>query len=237
MTTPGARGAVILSAVAGYVDTAGYIALYGLFTAHVTGNLVTAGAAVARRASEGVAARLAMIPIFMISVAATTIAARAVRARGRDPLFLLLAAMTAALALFGWLGVALAPFVTGPDAPAIVAIGGAGVAALGVQNALMREALATLPPTTVMTGNLTQLTIDLVALASRGGGASERAAAEARARKFAPSLLAFVAGAALGAWATGAFGLASIAGPTAAVGVLALASRQSVPATKQGVVS
>jgi uncharacterized membrane protein YoaK (UPF0700 family) len=145
--------------------------------------------------------------------------------------------MAFVLAAFGWLGVALEASVTGPDAPAIVAIGGAGVAALGIQNALMREALATLSPTTVMTGNLTQLTIDLVALASRGGGASDRDAARTRAGKLAPPLLAFVAGAALGAWATGAFGLASIAAPTVAVAGLAIASRQSVPATKHGVVS
>src|SRR5258708_940196 len=65
--------AVLLSAVAGYVDTAGFLALFGLFTSHVTGNLVTAGAALARRAPEGVIARLAMIPIFMLSVAATTL--------------------------------------------------------------------------------------------------------------------------------------------------------------------
>jgi len=34
----------ILSLNGGYVDTAGYLALQGLFTAHVTGNFVTLGA-------------------------------------------------------------------------------------------------------------------------------------------------------------------------------------------------
>jgi uncharacterized membrane protein YoaK (UPF0700 family) len=36
---------VLLSFNGGYVDGAGYLALQGLFTAHVTGNFVTLGAA------------------------------------------------------------------------------------------------------------------------------------------------------------------------------------------------
>ncbi len=36
----------LLSFNGGYVDTAGFLALQGLFTAHVTGNFVTLGAAV-----------------------------------------------------------------------------------------------------------------------------------------------------------------------------------------------
>jgi len=35
---------ILPSVTAGYVDTAGYSALQGLFTAHVTGNFVTLGA-------------------------------------------------------------------------------------------------------------------------------------------------------------------------------------------------
>ena len=38
---------LLLSFTAGYVDTAGFLALQGLFTAHVTGNFVTLGASLA----------------------------------------------------------------------------------------------------------------------------------------------------------------------------------------------
>ena len=41
-----ARGAA-LGYLAGYVDTLGFIALFGLFTAHVTGNFVLIGRAMA----------------------------------------------------------------------------------------------------------------------------------------------------------------------------------------------
>jgi uncharacterized membrane protein YoaK (UPF0700 family) len=39
------RIAALLGFVAGFVDTAGFLGLQGLFTAHVTGNFVTLGAA------------------------------------------------------------------------------------------------------------------------------------------------------------------------------------------------
>ena len=49
-----------LSLLAGYVDTAGFLALHGLFTAHVTGNFVTMGAALTHGSSGAVAKLLAL---------------------------------------------------------------------------------------------------------------------------------------------------------------------------------
>src|ERR1700759_370116 len=52
-----------LSLNAGYVDTAGFLALQGLFTAHVTGNFVTLGASLALGTS-GAIAKLLALPVF-----------------------------------------------------------------------------------------------------------------------------------------------------------------------------
>lgn len=209
----------LLGMIAGFVDTASFFALFGLFTAHVTGNLVTAGSALARQTQAGVVAKLAMLPIFMVAVALATLIVQAMRRRGADPLVALLALMTAMLAVFWGLGVALAPYADGPDAWAVIAIGGAGVVALGVQNALMREALGTLSPTTVMTGNLTQFMIDLVQVYSPStrdakARASERQASVRGLAKFGWPLLGFVLGAATGAWTTGTYRLWSLSVPT-----------------------
>jgi uncharacterized membrane protein YoaK (UPF0700 family) len=219
-------GAALLSAVAGYVDTAGFLALYGLFTAHVTGDLVTAGVVVAEHFRTGAATRLAMIPVFMLSVAATALFARALKRRGREPLTALLAVMTLALAIFGTTGVALRGWASAPDDWGVAIIGGTGVIAMAIQNTLMRDALSSFCPTTIMTGNLTQVTIDLVDvfLPAPGGASSERASrqtdAAGRLKRFGIPLLGFMLGGALGAVLTHALGLWSIALPTAVVGAL-----------------
>jgi uncharacterized membrane protein YoaK (UPF0700 family) len=217
--------AALLGAIAGYVDTAGFLALFGLFASHVTGNFVTAGAALARHAPAGVLARLSMIPIFMLSVAFTTLVAQALRRRGQESLAPLLALMTFALALFWAVGALLEPSADSPDAWAVLLVGGTGVFAMGIQNALMRESLGHLASTTVMTSNLTQLSMELVQIARPSGsdaGRRSKGRAEAKQRliKIAIPLVSFVAGGALGAWLTGLYGLRSIGLPTFAAGAL-----------------
>ena len=54
---------LLLGVNGGFVDTAGFLALQGLFTAHVTGNFVTLGAAVVFGTS-GTAAKILALPTF-----------------------------------------------------------------------------------------------------------------------------------------------------------------------------
>jgi uncharacterized membrane protein YoaK (UPF0700 family) len=61
---------LLLSLNAGYIDTVGFLALHGLFTAHVTGNFVTLGASLALGVS-GLLAKLLALPVFCVIVIAT----------------------------------------------------------------------------------------------------------------------------------------------------------------------
>src|SRR5271163_1585047 len=75
---------LVLSFNAGFVDTAGFLALQGLFTAHVTGNFVTLGASLVLGTS-GAIAKLLALPVFCAVVIAarltgTLLSNRAVRA-------------------------------------------------------------------------------------------------------------------------------------------------------------
>ncbi len=62
---------------------------------------------------------------------------------------------------FGLLGLLWQPFVGADSATALIT-GMAGVMAMGVRNATTRLLLPTTSPSTMMTGNVTQLTIDVV---------------------------------------------------------------------------
>jgi uncharacterized membrane protein YoaK (UPF0700 family) len=73
--------AATLSWVAGYIDTAGFLGLNGLFTAHITGNLAVAGAELAGAREQTVWVRLAVIPIFIAAVVITSVITRTRSAR------------------------------------------------------------------------------------------------------------------------------------------------------------
>lgn len=182
-----------LAFVAGFVDTCGFVALFGLFTAHVTGNFVLIGAAIVEY-HGGLIAKLLALPVFVIVVAIARTLTIALEDRRKNAAVPLLALQILFLTGFLACGVAAAPLKDG-DAPMAVVIGMFAVTAMAIQNAASRTVFVMHTPTTVMTGNVTQLVIDLVDLALG------RAAAEAhlRIRKMVPAILAFTVGALAGA--------------------------------------
>jgi uncharacterized membrane protein YoaK (UPF0700 family) len=209
-----------LSSIAGFVEASAFLSLFGLFPAHITGALVWAASSVSAPATGGFLVRLSIVPIFVTAVTLAAVVTRLERRRRANPLPLLMSIMTFALATFCAAGVVLGRYATGTDAVALAIVGGAGVFAMGIQNALMRESLNGLCLTTMMTGNLTQFGIEVVNFffvladstpANRGDALRE---ARQRIRRFGAPLAGFMAGAGGGAYLTHAFGLVSIALPT-----------------------
>lgn len=193
----GPLDAVLLSFVAGYVDTVGFVALFGLFTAHVTGNFVLLGAAL-MRPHDGLVAKLLALPTFIVAVSATTAYVRRRAAAPRTTACVIVAQMSL-LAAFMLCALIAMP-ITNADAPLAVTAGLLGVAAMGVQNALSRLVFGDLPPTTMMTGNVTQFAADLTHLFLHRT-ADDRAATVARAKKLAAPVAAFALAAGAGALA------------------------------------
>ena len=187
---------LMLGFIGGYVDTVGFVALFGLFTAHVTGNFVLIGAELSRASTNSVLLKLLVFPTFVAAVAlARVVALRCERTQtvaSRPLLAMQTAFLAVALACSVPAGAVLAP-----EAPWAMATGLFMTAAMAVQNAAGRLAWPALTPTTVMTGNVTQVVIDGVDLLRGAAGPEVRD----RLKRFIWPVLAFAAGAPAGAFA------------------------------------
>jgi uncharacterized membrane protein YoaK (UPF0700 family) len=89
---------ILMSLNAGFVDTAAFLAPQGLFTAHVTGNFVTFGAALVNGTS-GAFAKLLALPVFCAVVLVTRIFSFLLPSLGLPILRTMLAIKTVFLAL------------------------------------------------------------------------------------------------------------------------------------------
>jgi uncharacterized membrane protein YoaK (UPF0700 family) len=183
----------LLSFNGGYVDTAGYLALQGLFTAHVTGNFVTLGAALAFGTS-GVLAKLLALPVFCGVIILTRLASLHLPGRNWPALETLLTLKLILLVIAAALAIGLGPFPNG-DTVTAIGTGMTLVAAMAIQNAVHRIHLGASPPTTLMTGTTTQLMID-IADVMHGLPAETREPTRTRMRRMSGALLSFAAGAA-----------------------------------------
>jgi uncharacterized membrane protein YoaK (UPF0700 family) len=200
--------AALLSFNGGFVDTVGFLGLSGLFVAHVTGNFVTLGAALVL-GSHGILNKVLALPEFIAVIGLARLAGGMARRRGWPALRIMLTAEVILLAAFFGLAVACGPFED-VDRPLALLTGFAGIAAMALQNALQRVHLASLPPTTLMTGSTTQATLDAVDLLA-GTIPDESANVRVRFFRLATSVLLFATGcgtAALLYWLMGFWSLA-----------------------------
>jgi uncharacterized membrane protein YoaK (UPF0700 family) len=212
----------LLSATAGYVDTLSFVALFGLFTAHVTGNFVLIGGGVAGY-GQGVFLKLMAFPAFVLGVALSSFIIR-----GRNPetpmrgACMLYAVQALLLLAFCFAGVRLGPTFN-PENWAVVVCGMIGATAMGVQNAHSRLVARPGVPNTVMTGNVTQVILDTLDLCSPRVTADTKTAARTRVAKILPAIAAFGLGAVAGALAYRNFGFRALLLP--AIGLAWLAMR------------
>jgi uncharacterized membrane protein YoaK (UPF0700 family) len=213
----------LLSLNGGYVDTAGFLALQGLFTAHVTGNFVTFGAAMVLGTS-GAVAKLLALPTFCIVVIVTRLVSSRLPARSFSVLRMMLTLKVALLMAGAALAIRFGPFANGDGWPAL-ATGLTLVSAMAIQNAAHRIHLGSAPPTTLMTGTTTQMTIDIADLL-RGANPETRDATRSRLLRMATSVGAFTIGCASAALIFAGFGVWCFVVP-AVLGLCTLLSRMA----------
>lgn len=186
---------VVMAFVGGYVDVVGFVLLFGLFVAHATGNIVMLGVGLAGD-TGGLATKLLALPVFVGAAAATYALIRWRNQRGQPCEALVLAVQALFLLLFTALTIRALP-ASSADEPAVMLAGLVGVAAMAAQNVGARAVFADLAPTTMMTGNVTQVAIDLVDLVIARGHPD--ASLKARLLKTWPPVAAFALGAMGGA--------------------------------------
>jgi uncharacterized membrane protein YoaK (UPF0700 family) len=212
--------ATLLAGVAGWVDALGFFALAGVFTAHLTGNLVLIGQELIRT-ENGFLPKLLVFPAFFAGVALAALLHAHRKSRGRSSVRALLLAEAVAVVAFMLAGHVAGPVKEGEDMGTLALVAVVlGAMAMGVQNAEGRLALRELGSTAVMTSNITQVMLDVVT-ASRTRGPEQQRSIK-RARRQVLPVAAFSLGAILAAYAFLAFGFWGLVPPI--VALLALAA-------------
>jgi uncharacterized membrane protein YoaK (UPF0700 family) len=218
----------VLSVNGGYVDTAGFLALHGLFTTHVTGNFVTLGAALVLGTS-GAATKLLALPMFCVMVIATRLLSLVLSATQLPVLRTVLGLNVALLVAGCALALILGPFDNGDGWQALVT-GMTLVSAMAIQNAIHRIHMSASPPSTIMTGSTTQIMIDVADLL-RGVSGEARAAIRSRLSRLSSSVASFAIGCAAAALCYAVRGIWCFVIPPL-IGACALFMRESAPVRK-----
>src|SRR5713226_6958726 len=201
----------VLSVIAGSVDAIGFLGLGGLFTAHVTGNLVILAGHLVSGSGAPVAPMLS-VPVFVAALGLTRLLAGTLERVGFASLRPLL--LLQLLLLVGFLVLCVsAGRRIDPDASIAILAGMLGVSAMAVQNALVQVSLKGAPSTAVMTTNITRFTMDLGEVLL-GRNPDDVAKARRRASHTWPAIIGFAVGCCLGAACEAALGLWALAFPS-----------------------
>jgi uncharacterized membrane protein YoaK (UPF0700 family) len=208
----------VLSLGAGSVDVIGFL-WHGVFVAHITGNLILLAARVVAGAPVGVAT-IVSIPVFVVMLAFTNLAAVRLEATGIPSLRPLLFVQFLFLAGFFAMGTVAGTRGRADSAISVTALM-LGVCGMATQNALAQASIRGAPSTAVMTTNLSRFTHDLIEILL-GTDPPSAGAARSRAAHTWPAITGFAAGAVGGAALYAAAGIGSLALP---VGLAMIALR------------
>jgi uncharacterized membrane protein YoaK (UPF0700 family) len=201
----------VLSLIAGSCDIITFIGLGGLFTAHITGNLVVLIARVVANETAPISYILS-VPVFVAALAVTTLLAALLGRAGIASLRPLLILQLLLLSACFLLRVATGARIDPTDAIALLA-GMLAVSAMAVQNAIVQVSVKGMPSTAVMTTNVSRFVVDFIAMPSeRNRDLAAKSAT--RAKHTAPAIVGFAVGCGLGAGCEITIGLWALALPT-----------------------
>jgi uncharacterized membrane protein YoaK (UPF0700 family) len=185
---------LVLGFVAGFVDIFGFLAWHGLLAAHVTGNLIFLAVEIARGEYD-LLMKLLALPLFAVFVMLSAWWIEVAKSRDRDPLQAALLVQAGLIGACLLVGLALPP-ARGPDDVGAIIPGSVALFAMALQNTTMRMILNNLPPTTVMTGNITHVVSETTRWSLRPK--SEEALLARRGKLIAVTLGSFTTGAIAG---------------------------------------
>lgn len=161
---------VLLGFIAGFVDAATFTHLYGLFSAHVSANIVVLAAAAAAGPRQNDILKVLAFPIFVAAAAAAAMYYGRARAGDRDKTLLM--ATGGLLFAGGLVALLFAKASSGGYVSAGDALAGLiAVAAMGVKSALL--GLKANAPVKIMAGGLTQLGLMAAHALSQNGDSEE----------------------------------------------------------------
>ena len=217
----------LLSLIAGSTDTIGFLGLNGLFTAHITGNLVVLAAHIIND-DPAILSYVLAVPVFVLVLLLTRLFASWLERTGASMLQPLLLLELLLLTTFLVCCVSRGQRFDAASGMAVTA-GMFGVAAMAVQTALVQISLTKAPSTAVMTTNVANFVLALGQVLA-GGNEDVVEGARKRMIHIFPVIVGFALGCALGAAGQAAYGSWSLALP-AGLALLAVAiSSRSVRA-------
>ena len=208
---------LFLTFLAGYCDTATFVHMKGVFSAHVTGNFIVFAAAMTRGIRPEDYLKLATFPVFILAVLlGTLIYTQAGRKEDRQTDLRGLGRILLAMACLIWVGVGLALMRSEPfDILVTILV----VLAMGMQNVLHHFIPGSM--TTVMTGTV----MNTVARMTRRVLRKDTSAAVSQGTSTAWLILMFAAGCFIAAFATLWFGYLSLLIPALIVSGLWVAEQ------------